>query len=452
MRWKAWLTMAVAAVLVLGAAACGEATEPEATDATEAPAVEEATGEAAAPDEEPVSVTVWYHSGREEERDALQQTFEAFAEAYPNIEIDATEIPEGSYNDQVQAAAFADDLPCLLDFDGPNLYNYVWGGFLIPLDPYVTEGMRADFLPSILEQGTFQDGKLYSLGQFDSGLALFANGSYLEAADVRVPTIDAPWTRQEFDDALAALQALPTVEYALDLKMNYGRGEWYTYGFSPVLQGFGADLIDRSDYQSADGVLDSPQAVEAMTMIQGWFEDGYANPDPAGDTEFIDGVSAISWVGHWAAPGYQEELGDDLLLLPMPDFGNGPKTGMGSWNWGITSRCPVPDEAWQVLEFLVEPEWILVMTDANGAVPARTSAFQASDQYGEGGALNLYIMQLQAGFTVPRPITPAYPAITTAFQEAFDNIKDGADVQTELDKAVAAIDKDIADNDGYQLE
>ncbi|HIE38942.1 MAG TPA: sugar ABC transporter substrate-binding protein [Anaerolineales bacterium] len=431
--------------------ACGPTPTEPPTEAPTEPPTEPPTEAPTEPPVEPVTVTLWFHSGRGEERDALNQILANFAAARDDIVVDAVELPEGSYNEQVQAAAFSDDLPCLLDFDGPFVYNYVWGGFMLPLDDYISDEMRSDFLPSILEQGTYQDGKLYSLGQFDSGLAIWANKAYLEAAGVRIPTLDEPWTREEFEAALAALQALPEVDYALDMKMNYGRGEWFTYGFSPILQSFGGDLINRTDYQSADGVLNGPESVAAMEMVQSWFEMGYVNPEPAGDTDFVDGKAALSWVGHWVAPGYMEALGDNLLLLPMPDFGNGPKTGMGSWNWGITTNCENPDAAWEVLEFILQPEQILVMTNANGAVPARKSALAMSDLYGPDGFLNLYVQQLEAGVAVPRPVTPAYPVITSAFAEAFDNIKDGADVQTEMDRAVEKIDQDIQDNQGYPI-
>ncbi len=63
---------------------------------------------------------------------------------------------------------------------------------------------------------------------------------------------------------MAKLQALNEVEYAIDFKINYGQGEWYTYGFSPIIQSFGGDLIDRSDYQSAEGVLNGSEAVTGM--------------------------------------------------------------------------------------------------------------------------------------------------------------------------------------------
>jgi multiple sugar transport system substrate-binding protein len=451
------LSLLLVALVACAPAAPAPAPAEQAPAAEQEPAAEpEAPEEPAEAEEEPaaeaVTVSLWFHSGRGSERDALNQTLESFAAERSDIVVDAIELPEGSYNDQVQAAAFAGDLPCLLDFDGPFVYNYVWGGFMVPLDDYVSDEMRNDFLSTIIDQGTFQDGKLYSLGQFDSGLSIYANKAYLEAAGVRIPTLDEPWTGEEFNEAVAALQELPEVEYALDLKMNYGRGEWYTYGFSPIVQSFGGDLINREDYQSADGVLNGPEAVEAMTMIQGWFQNGYANPNPAGDTDFIEGKSALSWVGHWEAPRYLEELGDNLLLLPMPDFGTGPKTGMGSWNWGITTNCENPDAAWEVLDYVVSPEQILVMTDANGAVPARNSALEQSELYGEEGFLNLFVQQLEGGVALERPVTPAYPVITATFQEALDNIKNGADVQSEMDSAVQTIDQDIQDNAGYPIE
>ncbi|NOK62608.1 MAG: sugar ABC transporter substrate-binding protein [Chloroflexi bacterium AL-W] len=399
-----------------------------------------------------VTVELWYHSGQGGEREALNTSIENFTSENPNITIDLVELPDGSYNDQVNAAALANDLPCLLDFDGPNLYNYAWSGYLIPLDEYVdAAGIRDDFLPSILEQGIYND-QLYSLGQFDSGLGFYAHRTYVEEASLRIPTVEEPWTLDELNEALAALQAIEGVEYAFDLKMNYGRGEWFTYGFSPFVQSFGGDLVNRADYQSADGVLNSSEAVAAMTWFQGLFEQGYVNPEPAGDTDFVEGKTALNWVGHWAYPDYLDALGDDLLLLPAPDLGAGAVTGMGSWNWGITSTCENPDVAWEILNFLLTPEEILRMSNANGAVPARLSAIEQSELYGAGGPLNIYVQQLEGGVALPRPITPAYPAITEAFQEAIDNIASGADVQDELDKAAQAIDQDIEDNQGYPTQ
>jgi multiple sugar transport system substrate-binding protein len=275
--------LALFVALTMFVAACGGATATTAPAATTAPteAATQAPAEATqAPSGEAVSLDLWFHSGRGSERDALSQILDNFAAANPNITVNAVELPEGSYNDQVQAAAFANELPCLLDFDGPNMYNYAWGGFLIPLDDYVPADMKSDFLPSIINQGTFQDGKLYSLGQFDSGLALFANKQYLEQANVRIPTLDQPWTGDEFMAALNSLKAIDGVEYPLDTKLNYGivGNEWVSYGFTPVIWSYGGSLIDRQTYQTAEGYFNGQAAVDAMTLIQSWYQDGLANP------------------------------------------------------------------------------------------------------------------------------------------------------------------------------
>ncbi len=475
---KKYLWLIVATLLVLSLViACGGQEAPETTSeepvaeepaaeeeaAAEEPAAEEEAVEEEAAAEEPaeeeamaekVTVDVWFHSGRAPEREALLSAFgEEFNTANPNIDIELVELPEGGYNDQVQAAAVAGELPCVLDFDGPFVYNYVWGGFLRPLDEYFSEEELSDFLPSIIEQGTYQDGKLYSLGQYDSGLAIWARQSYLEAAGVRIPTIEEPWTKEEFNEVLAAVKELPETEYAIDMKMNYAQSvpsEWLTYGFSPILQSFGADLIDRESYASAEGVLNGPEAVEGMETIQSWFEEGYANANPADDTCFTSGACGLAWVGHWTANPHIEAFGDDLLLLPVPDFGAGPKTGMGSWNWGLTTSCEHPEAAAEVLRYLVSPESALTMTEMNGAVPARKSALEQSERYAEGGILSLYIDQIESGFTVSRPVTPAYPAITAAFSVAFKNIANGADVQDELDNAVDEIEADLNANNMYQ--
>jgi multiple sugar transport system substrate-binding protein len=307
-------------------------------------------------------------------------------------------------------------------------------------------------LPSIIAQGTF-NGQLYSLGQFDSGLAIYGNRRYLEAAGVRIPTFDEPWSLAEFEEALEKLTALPEVEYALDMQIKYGRSEFYTYGFSPILQSFGGDLIDRQTYQQASGVLDGPQSVEAMQHFQSWFQKGWVSTSATTDDEFhASKTVALSWVGHWMYNPHAEGLGQDLVLLPMPDFGHGPRTGMGSWSWGITSNCPDPAGAWTFLEYLLSPQEILRMTDANGAVPARQSALAQSKLYGETGPLHLFVQQLESGRAVPRPITPAYATITTAFTEAVENIINGADVKTELSRAAQKIDQDIKDHQGYPIE
>ncbi len=405
-----------------------------------------------ASDRSPIVIKLFFHAGQGPEREALDATLKDFSDLHPDIQVEQVQLPEGTYTDVVNIAAMARSLPCLLDFDGPTLYNYAWSGYLRPLDRYVSVAMRADFLPSIIQQGTYNH-HLYSLGQFDSGLSFYANRQYLNQAGVRIPTINHPWTLHELNDILAKLKRVPGVRYPLDLHMStgYGEGEWFTYGFSPLVESFGGDLMNRATYRSADGVLNGSNSIAALTWFQDLFRRGYSNPWPVSDTGFTTGASALSWSGHWLYPEYQQALGDNLLVLPAPDLGKGAKTGMGSWNWGITSSCQNPAAAWQVLQFILSPAQIARMTAANGAIPARTSVIAHSRLYAPNGALHIFVAQLLMGRAVPRPITPAYPAITSAFAQAVTNIAAGSSVKQQLDEAVHNIDRDIQDNQGYPL-
>lgn len=364
-----------------------------------------------------------------------------------DVYVRPTLIPEGSYNGQVQAAALAGELPDLLEFDGPFVYSYAWQGKLRPLEGLLPSALRADLLPSILAQGTYR-GQLYSVGTFDSGLGLYVRPSRLRAVGARVPQRpqDA-WTVDEFERILAALAERDPDGAVLDLKLNY-RGEWFTYAFSPVIESAGGDLIDRGDYRSAAGVLNGPAAVGAMRHVQSWIRDGYVDPN-LDDSAFSAGRVALSWVGHWEYARYHTAVGDDLAVVPLPDFGRGTRTGEGSWNWGIPRSSRHPEAAMHFLEFILRPEEILRMTRANGAVPATRTALARSRLYGPGGPLRLFAVQLTQGYAVPRPRTPAYPVISSAFQGAFLSIRNGANVPRALDQAVRIIDADIDDNHGY---
>ncbi|MCI5180856.1 MAG: hypothetical protein D3911_16360 [Candidatus Electrothrix sp. AW3_4] len=89
-------------------------------------------------------------------------------------------------------------------------------------------------------------------------------------------------------------------------------------------------------------------------------------------------------------------------------------------------------------------------TDHTVAASMRTkTAIARSPLYREGGPLRLFVEQLRQS-SVERPRTPAYQVITSVFQQAFDEIRNGADVQKALHQAAAAIEQDITDSEGYR--
>lgn len=400
--------------------------------------------------ESPRTVSVLTRAGFDtKEAQILQQTTAEFNRLQHSYKAVIQHSNYRNYESLIHNAASTGSLPCLLEIDGPYLSKFAWLGYLQSLDKFIPNELRLDLLPSIIAQGTY-NGHIYSLGQYDSGLGLWANRRYLNSANIRFPTTNKPWSLLEFEHAMDKLSTVKGVDYPLNLSV-YAKGtqEFYSYAYSPILQGFGGDLIDRSDYHSARGVLDGAQSVAAMQRFQSWFKKGWSRAVVNHNNDFEMGKTALSWTGHWKYQDYRKALGDDLILLPLPDFGHGVKTGMGSFSWGISSSCSEPEGAGKFLNFLMSAKEIARATNNNGALPARISVLKQSPLYGKQGQLRVYAQQLINGFGVPRPVTPAYSTISLSFSDAVNAIIAGADVQTSLSVAAAKVDKDIAKNQGY---
>ncbi|WP_405483411.1 extracellular solute-binding protein [Streptomyces sp. NBC_00009] len=400
------------------------------------------------------TISTFYHGGGEEKKTFLS-VVDSFNKSQDQVTVKVQSVPEGTYNDAVQAASASDKLPDVLDFDGPNLYNYAWNGDLIPLKDCLKASTRKQLLPSIVQQGTYNK-QLYGVGAFDSGIVLYAYKSALKKVGARIPSgVDDAWTAAEFTDILGKLKK---AGYArpLDMHMWYGRqGEWFSYAFSPIVQSAGGDLIDRDGYKTAAGALDKPEVVKAMKTFQSWYTNKYVDTEAQDDTPFLKKTSPIAWNGMWAYKnGYKKAAGDDLAVIPLPDFGTGSKTGMGSWQFGITRKAKDPDAAAAFLEYLLTKKSLLTMYDAVGAPPSTTAALKATDIYAPNGPMSLVTESLNQApmVAVPRPQTPAYPTITQAFSQAVDDISLGKDVPDALKKAVDTIDQDIKDNDGYPVK
>jgi multiple sugar transport system substrate-binding protein len=391
------------------------------------------------------TLSMWYHgAGNEGEAKVLNQIISDFNASQTDWKVELQSFPQAAYNDSVVAGALAGNLPDILDVDGPVMPNWAWAGYMQPLQ--IDESKIANFLPG--PKGVW-DGKLYSIGLWDAAVALVTRKSTLEELKLRTPTLDAPWTLDEFNGAMAAAKAAGKWEYALDLGMAW-TGEWYPYAFSPFLQSFGGDLVDRSTYQTAEGALNGDAAMKFGNWWQGLFTQGYAQvtQDPADrDNGFGAGKYAFSWNGNWAALGALKAF-DDTVFLPAPDFGAGAKIGAASWQFGVSAKSQHADGASKFIEFALQDKYMADFANTTGLIPATASAAAMTENYKEGGPLAVYYAMTKADALV-RPVTPGYVVEAKVFEKALADIANGADVAATLDAATDEINADIEKNQGY---
>ena len=392
-------------------------------------------------------LSLWYHgAGNEVERGILEGIVTDFNASQGDWKVVIEQFPQAAYNDSVTAAALSGELPDILDVDGPIMPNWAWAGYLAPLtiDPAKLEG----FLPGVI--GRWND-QVYSVGFWDAALAMFARKSVLEENGIRVPTLDQPWTRDEFDAILEKLKATGKYEYPLNIGMA-DKGEWYPYAYLPFLQSFGGDLVNRDGYETAEDVLNGEAAIAWGEWFQGLVQEGMVpgTSQSLADHQngFAEGKYALNWTGNWLALSSLETFGDDLLFLPAPDFGHGPKIGAASWQFAVSAKSAHQDGANAFIDFALRDKYFTAFSDGIGLIPPTRSAAAASKYYAPGKPMEVFY-DLSEKQGVLRPVTPGYVVESKVFQKAVADIADGADVATVLDTAVDEIDGDIKNNQGY---
>jgi multiple sugar transport system substrate-binding protein len=391
------------------------------------------------------TLSMWYHgAGNEVEQKLINELITDFNASQTDWKVELQSFPQAAYNDSVVAGALAGNLPDILDVDGPNMPNWAWAGYMQPLT--IDESKIANFLPGT--KGVW-DGKLYSIGLWDAAVALVTRQSTLDELGLRKPTVDAPWTKEEFMAALDAAKATGKWDYALDLGTAW-TGEWYPYAFSPLLQSFGGDIVDRTTYKTAEGALNGDAAMAFGEWWQGLFTNGYAQAtqDPADrDSGFAAGKYAFSWNGNWAALGALEAF-PDTVFLPAPDLGAGPKIGAASWQFGVSATSKNPQGAAAFIEFALQDKYLAAFSNGIGLIPATPTAAEMVDNYKAGGPLSVFV-EYSAKTALVRPVTPGYVVQAKVFEKALADIANGADVAATLDAATDEINADIEKNGGY---
>jgi multiple sugar transport system substrate-binding protein len=392
----------------------------------------------------PTEIKVWRHDTGDAEMVASRNMVQRFNASQDRWRVVVESIPQGSYTESITAASLVGQLPCLMTIDQPAVPNFAWSKNIRPLDEILPETIVQPLLPG--GRGTYR-GRLYSVGQFDVVLALFARRSALAAEGVRIATVEHPYSAREFYEILLKVKRAGHYRYPLDLN-GKAKGEWVSYAFSPWLQSAGADLVDRTGYARVDGVLNGARALGVARYYARLFKDKLAERNPADEKAFEQGRSLIQYTGSWKAHDFATRFGADLVVMPPPDFGHGPKVGAASWQWAVSRSCAWPAGAAAFLAHVLSANEMAAMSRMTGLVPVSAAAAALTEHYRPGGDWRIYF-DFAARYAVPRPATPAYPAISAAFEKAMADLRGGKEPAEAMDEATEAIEYDFARNNGY---
>jgi multiple sugar transport system substrate-binding protein len=300
------------------------------------------------PTSEPVTITFYrrgyVEGGSDITSTTIAQAAQAFEQAHPNINVEVVGLAwtaEGT--DQLEATLKDGGDIHVFSLNSRDLGRYVHSDYLSEITPYLNQTDQSDFYTSALEAVSFE-GKPYAWPLWATTVALYANPALLKERGVEPPTLEKPWTWDEF---VAAAEQL-TFQKA-DGAQVYGFSASSKPGvaiYSPLM------YIDGGRVLSPDGkrfVQNSPEAISALQKISDLVHvhkvtpPDFGNVDQAGAREqFKDGsLAMIMDTPNLIAEFEQENI--PFIVLPPPTGKANTIVSIGAF--GMYGVYNTPDQA-----------------------------------------------------------------------------------------------------------
>ena len=379
-----------------------------------------------------------------------KQMIEKFNEKYKGqykaeVEFIARGGASSGFDDKVNAAITANELPDVLHIDGPNVATFAENGIIVPIGDYYTQEELDSFDPSIIAQGTYKE-QLWALGYGNSAVVLFYNKDIFEKAGITPANgFDDVWTWDNLYDALVKVKEYDPNILPLDMHLSEWT-EWLIYGLLPFVQS--ADTQNKGvvspDGLEVVGYLDSQATREAFKFIQKLVQEKLTSISPA-QYVFNTGNAAMLLNGTWEIENLKKNYTNlNWGYMPYPRYPQGEIKGpMGSWTFGVTSSSKNPEIAAELIKILCSEEASLEMASQSGGLPVYKLSENDTSPYSEGGEYYL-AMQQTLLYGTPRPITPVYQYLSYQFQAAIQAIISGQDVDKVVDDMTQKVEKELS--------
>ena len=408
---KKVISLLLASAMIAGLTACGGSGSSSASSepaAETAEGGEAAEGTEAAASGDAVEIKIWQPTDKEAVENWWTEKIAAWNSEHPEIQVSREAIDRSdsyAYDNKVATAVTSNDLPDILFVDGP------------------------------VAQCTYKDD-LYAISATESSVAFYYNKDMLkecgvDVADLDSRTIDNPITWSE----MAAIAEKCTTDSYVGTHIVMDHGEGLPYALEPMYISEGKDYIS-DDGTTAEGYVNSDEAVKTTAFIADFIAKGYANVDPITD-EFLNKACATMIGGSWEVATLTANADFDwgVTYYPVADDTKKAVSPCGDWSAAVTRDCKNVEAAGQFLQWLMSTENVASYAAAIAKPATRASAYDdpAMAEY-KNFPLSLLVEQLQ-NTAVPRPRTPSYATFSTDYAEAMTNILAEAASNGAVDQA-----------------
>lgn len=364
--------------------------------------------------------------------DFQRTAIEEFEAANPDISVEVVTIPYDQYQQRLLLAVQSGNPPDVSTVDQIWQGAFAASGAIVPLGDRVAASdsiSQNAFFPGAWESATY-DGQVWGVPfNVDVWQFTFYNAELLSEEGVEPESL-ATW--EGLRDAGEALTDTDAGRYGVGLFGS--RGEDAVVVVDSFIFSNGGSVL----HDDGTCALDEPEAVEALTYLQGlipYAPDGILNAS-SGDMRqlFLNGALAAEfWPALEQPTLLNSELDWNFVAGTAPE-GRTPVGTYGGWNLVMYEASDEQDAAWRFIEFLTRE-------DVNGRVvdliPANVAAADAFLQENRRGP-DLIVEHLNNAR--PRPLSPQYLEISSIQQDMIQDVFSGDDVADAAAAACSAID------------
>ncbi|MCL6547550.1 MAG: extracellular solute-binding protein [Alicyclobacillus sp.] len=390
----------------------------------------------------PITITFWnaYSTTDGEAQTITHDIIPAFEKTHPNIKVQSVTLPYGSMQSKLLTSAAGGQLPDVARLDIIWVPQLAKLGTLIPQDnlPGWKDLSKKVFAGPL--STNFYHGKYYGLPLDTNTKVLFSNTALLAKHGIQHP----PKTMAEF---LADIK-----------KVSGGSGKNKVYGYTvpgtdlwqllPWIKSFGGSVLSP-DLKKADGYLNSPKTIQAITTLVNLEKHGYINGMLPGATGDMDGLAKGEYAfideGPWDVPALAKEYPKFKYQTSLfPAGAGGSIQVVGGEDIGIFNTDTAHEQAaWEFEKFMLST-YAQTKMQTVGQMSV-LKVLPASKSLKGLSYLNIFRKQLETAAS--RPSIPNYQQVDNAISNAVAQAAQGKlSVKDALNQAVQQIDPLLAQN------
>jgi arabinogalactan oligomer/maltooligosaccharide transport system substrate-binding protein len=371
----------------------------------------------------PATVVIW-HAYRGEEKEAIEAVAQKFNQTHKDIKISLLAVPFDALADKVSASVPREKGPDLFIYAQDRLGGWIAAGIAEPIEYYLTEDVKARFVPGSLDAFTYQ-GSIYGLPLSLKCVSLVYNKALVS---------EPPKTTDELISLAKSLTDPEKKQYGLVYEnQNY-------YYHAVWMQGFGARVFDAE----GNPTLNSPEAIRALQFAIDLQKKEKIEPEEVTNTLvttlFNEGKAALTINGPWFRGEIDPNINYGVALLPVISEVGKPATPFLTVEGIIMSaKSSNKDAAFEVVNYFTNNAASLIFATKGKMVTANQSVY-LKPKIANDPIIMGFLAQAKQSIPMPNApeMTMVWSPATTAMNKAFLGALSPDDALTEAQNNVVS--------------